>query len=440
MGGGGIIIALLQVVAALLVIVPIGLMVTIRYRAKDILIDRNISNASTAEFEEALDITGTLMNAISYFIFSCCICARLFKGTNFLTAVRRHKDKEKPYQAFDDKNFNYDAKWYCLLIVIALTIVIFLAGVCIVSILRDYCYIQNKPWCKVNNKSIVAEKQRLIIFHGLMIFMVFLTGCIIRGIFVVITYTSIRMWNVDPELSNGSSAELTDIENKHFDLYNNYIEIGIRTEVHRDTFKEWFVIQYLTYFLKVTTVLIHIIKSNYREREDYWDLGQSSLLIVYDALAFLVPFFVATWLNNAHDEYYKKMVKEYYTCYKDNIDYIPGYISITDSTRTQVPTQEGKHLLQKNGNNSTGIQRCNQTRRNMSRVENFVESKKTYRKDYHKYYVEAINMREIIAKNSDFDFTPSFLNLDIPLQNPGYTLTILIALMAFVFNFTTTIP
>lgn len=291
------------------------------------------------------------------------------------------------------------------------------------SILRDNDYANKKCCNEIDieiwyNESDKCDKetqpfQSLIYAHGTMILIVLLTGCIIRGIFVMVIINAISIWNFnykynDPEVKDSVEDR---VKSKLFHLYNNYIKIGTKTKAYHDAFKEWFVLQYLTYLLRITTVVIHIIKSNDQGINNEWDLPQSTMLIVYDALAFLVPFIAATWLNNAHDEHYKDMVKEYYT-YKG---YIPGYMK-SKGVNTE---DENKTLIHS---------WC-------KAITEKVEDKKAYKDDYLKYYDMAIK-RDDMAKKSDFDFTPSFLNLDIPLQSPGYTLTILLALLAFVFNFT----
>lgn len=40
-----------------------------------------------------------------------------------------------------------------------------------------------------------------------------------------------------------------------------------------------------------------------------------------------------------------------------------------------------------------------------------------------------------LSKTTDFDFVPSFYSITVPLDSPGYTLTILLSLVSFVFSF-----
>ena len=48
-----------------------------------------------------------------------------------------------------------------------------------------------------------------------------------------------------------------------------------------------------------------------------------------------------------------------------------------------------------------------------------------------KYFYEALGKR--IVKEEEYDFIPSF-GVSIPLDSPGYTFTILLSIMAIVFN------
>ena len=41
----------------------------------------------------------------------------------------------------------------------------------------------------------------------------------------------------------------------------------------------------------------------------------------------------------------------------------------------------------------------------------------------------------LIRSNPDYQFIPSFCGIDVPLDNPGYTLTVLVALFSFIANF-----
>ena len=177
---------------------------------------------------------------------------------------------------------------------------------------------------------------------------------------------------------------------KAYNLYVNYVDVGTRTTKMRNILKQWFVLQYSVYILSVLVELVHIIRPivGMDPKRPSLDTIHSILHLFFDSLAFLVPYILGTMLNNAHHKYYEKMMEKYFE-------------------------------VRINGES------CR-----------LGEVKESVRGPYMKYYHEATRNRDLLVLNTEFDFVPSLFDIDIPLDSPGYTFSILIAIASVVFNFT----
>ena len=225
-----------------------------------------------------------------------------------------------------------------------------------------------------------------------------LTDLILRCAVIVVCTISVSEWKdtsmIEYAPIKGFDAEKlnTHVITKGYKLYRNYAQIGRRNREVRDILKHWFVLQYSVYLLSVMVELVHILKpvAGMELKRLTYDTWHSILYLVFDFLAFLVPYFAGIMLNNAHRKYHETMMEKYYE------EKIEGVI-------------------------------CNLEKDDM---------KESIKETYMKYYNVALMNSNILNLKEKFDFVPSLFNITIPLDNPGYTFTILLVIPSVVFNFT----
>ena len=139
---------------------------------------------------------------------------------------------------------------------------------------------------------------------------------------------------------------------------------------------------------------MHIIRAssvkNY-PNTDRLDFIHMLLYLLFDMLAFFLPYYMASWLNGLHHQYYKEMGRQLFEiniqCEANTFRFIPG--------------------KQINGS----------------------ETKKKACSDYYNAAKE-----KNLVKTTDFDFVPAILGVSFPLSNPGYTFTILVSIMSILFK------
>lgn len=149
---------------------------------------------------------------------------------------------------------------------------------------------------------------------------------------VEILYSSVRKWTdgfptitnewhqtvrniTDPATqrngSSGATADLSDVVyNKFYDLYSNYIKVGEDTLLERKALRRWFVLIYFMYLIFILVQLVHLLLLGNRIKY-HFDLAHSCLNIVMYFIAFFLPYYMATWLNIAHQKYHRKMMDTY---------------------------------------------------------------------------------------------------------------------------------
>lgn len=431
-----------------------------------------------------------MLNGLGSFIFICHVGAR-FWGYNFMSLLRQHRGKEyKKLDIIKLCNWPNSCKFSSVVVFSIIMIVLSFAAPT-VGYCRDNLYINgNTIICaifvfrKSTDCNHTKNKYAIITLFAISKFFVLLTESVVRIIFVMIIITSIKKWETDIVKLKTCTGQKEGMRTKYFRLYNHYIEIGKSSQVERDTLKEWFFIEYLSYFLAVIVELVHVThplfsaKSkctptgafdmynvhNVSTTNDGSDILHSVLYILFDLIGFFILFMMATYLNKAHEKYYRKMLREYY---KYEIPtkgegpkkfFKPGFVALKCSEDPKIKERlqlnkpdakgnsndevsilvEGGNGSEEQGTSDNGSE-SSDTRKGSNSNGGAEDTQKLNINNYYKVYgnifIQA--MEKNIPKRSDFDFVPSFFNINIPLDSAGYNFTILLSFVAIIFNFTT---
>lgn len=170
-----------------------------------------------------------------------------------------------------------------------------------------------------------------------------------------------------------------DPKEKFTALINNYNEIGQFVTPLYGIFQQWFVMQWVVYFIKIIedfAIILHsldIDDHSYAYEQKMHELVFILTHLAYDVILVIIPYYCASVLNQYHQDYHDR------------------------------------------------IQRIQK--------EIFCNDPDSWR----------LQSALLIPQNPKFIFVPSFCGLSIPLSNPGYNLSIIITLFAFIISFSTTI-
>ena len=371
-------------------------------RTSHIIQGCNVSSNSYIYLELSIFVTADATQAISYIVFAAyiinnyCMCnksedctcykCRAPTGLTYIFEVfyfRHRRCFKAPLQFF--------------VVTVLLVIMFGLAfSTPIFGLLRDKDYIDSSSECASS-----TSKLALAAGHASVRIVVFCSTFALCLAFAMVVSSSAKKWKTN------ISALKYDVWDKHSDVqefvnqkfftfYYNYIKVGNESKMERDSLKRWFVVQYIAYLLGVLVEVVHIIRND-DPTASKWDLTNTILYLIFDMLAFFIPYYMAIWLNGLHDQYYNEMSRKFFTT---DIKY--G----ANTTYKFVPGKQKEY------------------------EENSIEKKRCS-----DYYNAAI--AKPMTKIADFDFVPVILGISIPLENPGYTFTILVSVLSIVFNFTT---
>lgn len=244
--------------------------------------------------------------------------------------------------------------------------------------------------------------------------MVLLATCNERFLFIIIISGCIKFWIWENQSNISDNNVIEKIEDQPIDVsrvsnfvderfytfYSNYLVVGKDAKDKLFIFEAWFVIQYFIYLLSLMLEIVHLVKPFYnKDKLDNIDVAHSVLYLVFDLLAFIIPFYMGTWLNDSHHEYHKKLLDG---CFGpitiDKYTFKPGYQY--DRSVSETKANKGKR-----------------------------DAGALYIKYYN--FMSAKNL----AKRAEFDFVPSIFGISIPLDSQGYTFSILLSVISVIFNF-----
>ena len=184
-------------------------------------------------------------------------------------------------------------------------------------------------------------------------------------------------WLQQKQRDNDIDMSLDRFIKKYIDDYN---ESGKFIAQIQEIFESWFVIKWIIYFVDITVHCTRIVKA-LSEGEDLSELQYIFVLIhlLYDLIAFITIYSCGALMNSYHKDYYTHLEEEQQTFFTANA------------------------LDNVSLNSLLKVMKCT----------------------------------KIVPLNPKYNFTPSFCGVDIPMDNSGYTLTVLLALFAFIFTFVT---
>ena len=161
------------------------------------------------------------------------------------------------------------------------------------------------------------------------------------------------------------------------DLINGYKETGQAVAAIQRVFQDWFVVKWIVYFIDITVDSIIAIKSVFgnEQQQDHEIIIYFFIHLTYNFVAFLTLYMCGTIMNRYHENYCKKLEKKIRTEFEETEQHSAWKIQCAIAS----------------------------------------------------------------LRKPKYQFTPSLCGFSIPLDNSGYTLSILIALFAFIANYVSTL-
>lgn len=294
-----------------------------------------------------------------------------------------------------------------------------------------------KDYESVNECESDSSIAKLIVTHTVFKFIQLLAATFVHSMAILLFSNSTNKWaymrrhtvdaNIGYDIKYPGEKEKERKERvnyRYFYFYNHYHQAGHDTEIERKILKRWFVIQYAVYQLSILIWLVRILNTlvslhndrNDVEKDEFrYDIVHSVLHALFNFSAFLVPYIMATWLNDEHDKCYSVLTKHYLTYH------VPG------NTGKAYTFYQGIRIF------SEDLVIRNPLWSRYGSSENSHREIQEAQSEYIKYFNKA--MKRSIVKMKEFDFIPSIFAISIPLDNPGYNFAILMTLIAVPFNF-----
>lgn len=351
--------------------------------------------------------------------------------------------------------FTWDAWWYfkepgsiswhkliLAWLVIIVVAALFAVPTAVVSQLRDVGYV---------NACDSAEDWRYSITnsHATAKAFVLFSTLVVSFCAVSILYSAVCKWKesalkIVVKEWNGQNLSNT-VYDKFFELYNNYIEVERSSDLENKALRRWFVLMYFIYLIYILVRIVHILLAPTGEKIEHLDLIHSILNISIYILGLFFPYYTAIWLNMEGQSYQRKMIDAYieievkmevereqdqstttiivtYLCKLGNeIEYkgcefkIPSIVSSYERAHIMLSSRPAEISPEEN-------ERCREQVKVM----------------YKQYCREALVIQGTNITNmtkAGFYFLPSFLNISIPLDSPGYAFIKLLTVISFIFSF-----
>ncbi len=141
---------------------------------------------------------------------------------------------------------------------------------------------------------------------------------------------------------NDSDDSMGNTSSRFYDLYHKYTEIGKSARPERRAVRRWFVLMYFISFLYILGNIVHMVKlldvRTFDKETEWPDLVYLILNILIHFFAFVVPYCMGSWLNNAHHEYYTNMIEVYLE--KEMADIPSDHTSREEVAKPEVQDQE----------------------------------------------------------------------------------------------------
>lgn len=165
---------------------------------------------------------------------------------------------------------------------------------------------------------------------------------------------------------------------------NNYEKCGNDVAIVQHIFQGWFVVHWLTYFVRITndvTIAVKSLTSKEILINEPYHLSFFMTHLVFDSVTFLLLYVCGSLMNIYHKKYHRQL-------------------------------QSNQKKLFAAGDSECQLKMKNKC---LSFLQN----------------------ANLIPENPEYQFIPSFCGLSLPLDSAGYTVTLILALLAFIGNFMT---
>lgn len=183
--------------------------------------------------------------------------------------------------------------------------------------------------------------------------------------------TMLRPQWLEQEIESGGDKNRKE---KFASLIDNYNRIGQLVTPLQSIFQQWFVMQWVVYFIKIiedfSVVLHSLVTEEFKDSSHKHKLLFVITHLVFDLILFIVPYFCASLFNQYHEEYRERL------------------------------KQEQIQIFSEQAESNGWMMQC----------------------------------AELIPENPKYAFVPSFCGLSIPLSSPGYNISIIFALFAFIIS------
>lgn len=256
---------------------------------------------------------------------------------------------------------------------------------------------------------------------------------------VKIFYSSLCQWKETTKNSYKNriiTRTGTDLlsEEKLYNLYYNYVEVGKKISFEYNALRQWFLIMYLESLIFLLLNLVHIIKEIVYPEHGF-DISATVMNIIIYSVAFIVPYCMAFKLNSTHQDYHKEFIDSYLGVRVEIVldsemhvyECLPGCkpkpLKKEEHSQVEIrfPNDEASFLLQDIKGKQAKIER-GEPQANDQKVENI-----------YKQYFKGIPKGILLTKVAEFDFVPSFI-ISVPLDSLVYTITIISSIVSFALS------
>ena len=357
------------------------------FHYKDIISNCDIRNNSYYQFEVSVYILVNILKLIAYLVF-IATSFHFIQHYGGKEKILRKSTQLRKIKTISQTSFFYK--------IMQLTFLVSMSGcaiaIPILGFKRDEQYSKK---CKSVNHVVIY-------FHAIVKLIDFISGWVVCAYIFYLSWRIANKWNSVPQYTIKCSVTDDIIEfvnQKFFFLYETYRSIGHNIQIELCTLKYWFCVQYLAYLISISFRFIHVLKPLFTSvdiENVALDNKHSIFYIFYDLFAFSVPFCMGIYFNYLHNICYEELVNELLTF--------------------KVTTPGGHCLVQTVTDN---------------KEDNATYSK--YEGEYKVYILKALE--KSLKKEVNFDFVPCLFGISIPLDNPGYTFTIILTITTVIFSF-----
>lgn len=394
------------------ILIQLGYFTTNLLRSTFLNISENVGNHSTTAYgiyETAVYNVIIVLQVMEYCVLVCSVKQNKLKTKNackFLVCLWVHRKEEseplvgEARARFRDEEVlreKIKASWklYKINRIVATLLLTTLAALAVtlpvLGFYRDYNSNMVVGGHDAIDTYMYMSKIALALTHELFKFGNLFTNFLIRLFSAALCWEYVSDWDtqiadIPPKVGTIDAGTMdvdviaTQARANTYSFYSHYHRSGDLTKGTRKALQSWFVMQYLVYLLTIYTDIVHVVRPVFagKSQSDIWDLSHYSLYIIYDLVTLFLPYLLALWMIDAHRRYYMMMTE--------------SHLLMEDVRRELEETDQTK-----------------------------------------KYYITEVTTRKVLLCK-EFDFSPQILTIHIPVNSPGYTVTILLALFALIAN------